>query len=58
MANNDIRNEAKKVGVMFWQIADSLNISEATFTRMMRHDLPEEKKQEILSIIENLRKEK
>ena len=57
MANTEIRNAAKAARVTFWMIADSLYIAESTFTRMMRHELPEEKKQEILSIIDQLKQE-
>lgn len=55
MANQDIRNEAKKAGVKFWQIADKLGISEPTITRLMRRELNVEKKEEILKIIAELK---
>ncbi|MBQ7868324.1 MAG: hypothetical protein IJ354_09280 [Clostridia bacterium] len=50
--NQEIRTAAKKLHVPFWKIADSLGISEATFTRMMRRELPKDKYDQIMSIIE------
>lgn len=55
MANNEIRLAAKKAGIPFWAIAQTLEISEATFTRRMRNPLPPEEAARILKIIENLR---
>lgn len=55
MANQDIRNEAKKAGVKLWQIADKLGISEPTITRLMRRELNTEKKEEIFKIIAELK---
>lgn len=55
MANRDIRDAAKSAGVKFWQIANKLNVSEATITRLMRTELTAEKKAEILKIIAQLK---
>lgn len=52
--NNDIRKLAKKNGVSLWQLADEFKVGEATIYRWLRHDLPEDKKAEMLSIIERL----
>ena len=57
MSNQKIRSEAKKNGVRLWQICEILEISEATMTRKLRHELPAEEKEKILSIIEKLAKE-
>ena len=54
MENLDIRKEAKGAGVPFWKIADYLKVSEPTFTRLMRRELPAEKKAEIRAIIKEL----
>ena len=51
MVNSIIKEELKNNGWTFWQLADALGVSEATITRMMRHELPEEKREEILTII-------
>lgn len=58
MANRDIREAAKEAGVKLWQIANKLNVSEATITRLMRTELNAEKKANILKIIADLKGEK
>lgn len=50
--NGEIRKAAKAARVPFWRIADVLGISEATFARLMRKELPANKRAEILAIIE------
>lgn len=55
MANTDIREAAKLAGVKMWQIADAMGFSEATLTRLLRKDLPCEKKKNILAAIERLK---
>lgn len=51
MTVEEMKKEAKKNGVPLWKIADALGISEATLTRLLRHDLSEEKEAQILDII-------
>lgn len=50
--NDDIRTKARNSHVPLWKIADALGVSEATFTRMMRRELPKDKHAQIMSIIE------
>ena len=52
MCNQDIRCAAGGAGVKLWQIADALGISDGGLARKLRKELSEEKKEEILSIIE------
>lgn len=40
LANADIRKVAKESGVSLWELADEMNVSEPTLTRMLRHELP------------------
>ena len=54
MKNSDIRAEINSAGLKLWQIADGLGIADTSFSRMLRHELPEEKKSEIRSIIAKL----
>lgn len=49
--NQEIRTAARKARVPLWKIADELGVSEATFTRMMRHELSKDKRDQIMSII-------
>lgn len=58
MNNNEIRLYAKGSGVPFWKIAEKLGVSENTFTRIMRKEVSPEKKKEIITIIDQIKKER
>jgi hypothetical protein len=53
-ANEDIRWAARRSGVYLWQVAEKYHISDANFSRLLRKELPKEKKDFILSIIDDL----
>lgn len=55
--NFEIRESALRNNVKHWQIAQKLGIQETNFSRMLRTELPEEKKSEILKIISVLSKQ-
>lgn len=55
--NQDIRNAAKKAGVKLWQIADELGMWDSTFSKKLRKELPQEKKEKLFDIIATLAKE-
>lgn len=52
--NNDVRDYAKNKGVKLWQIAEQMGIIDSKFSRDLRHELPEEKKKNIFSIIDEI----
>lgn len=54
MCNTDIRAEAKEKHVFLYEIAEKLGISEPTMTRMLRRELPQEKKTRINGIISDI----
>ncbi len=56
MANQKIREYAKKKNVKLWQIADELNMSDANFSRMLRHQFSEDKTAKIIQIIDKIAK--
>jgi len=56
--NLEIREQAKANGVCLWEIANALGIQESFFSKKLRQELPEQEKQQILSIIRVLAKEK
>ena len=58
MCNADIRSEAKQAGIFLYAIADRLGVSEPTMTRLLRRELPIDKKQQIKGIIAELSAEK
>ncbi len=55
--NQDIRNAAKKADVKLWQIAEKLGIWDATLSKKLRKELPQEEKEKIFGIIAELAKE-
>lgn len=57
-ANEDVRNAICSSGVKFWQVADAYGVSDSSFTRLLRTELPRSKKEIILEIISNLASEK
>lgn len=52
--NKDIRDYARIKDVRLWRIAEKLNICDSNFSRLLRHELPEDKKMRIRSIIDEL----
>ena len=58
MVNLEIRQAMRINGVFSYEVAEAMSISEATMTRKMRRELPEEEKQRILAVIERLAQEK
>jgi len=55
--NDDIRRTARRNGVFLWQIADKLGIHDSNFSRKLRKKLPDEEKELIFEIIEDLAQE-
>lgn len=56
MHNLEIRAAAKTAGIKLWKIADALDMTDSTFSRKLRHELPEDEKTRIMSIIHKLAK--
>lgn len=48
--NRDIRRAAAFSGVCPWQIADSLGITDANFSRKLRRELPTDEKEKIMQM--------
>lgn len=57
MSNQDIRRAAAGAGVKLWQIADALGMADCSFSRKLRKELPQDEKEKIFSIIQQLAKE-
>ena len=53
MNNLEIRQAILKTGAKQWRIAEKLGISESSFSKLLRKELSEEKKNEILDTIES-----
>lgn len=55
MKNQDIRQYAKNRKVNLWQVSERLGYAhETAFSRILRHELSYDKKQEIRKIIDEL----
>ena len=54
MRNAEIRNYAKLQGVLLWEIADELGISDCYFSKKLRHEILADEKQRIMKIIDTL----
>lgn len=54
MLNADIRKTAQESGVRLWEVAERLGIADSTFSRKLRHELPDAEKQRIFAIIDDI----
>lgn len=55
MKNEDIRDYAKSKGIYLWQVSEELGYAHDTaFSRVLRHELPLNKKKQIMKIIDEL----
>lgn len=52
--NSRVRLAAREAGVHHWEIAEALGISEGSFCRRMRHELPEAEQARILATIDEI----
>ena len=57
MCNQDIRQTATEARVKLWRVADALGITDSSFSRKLRKELPQDEKEKIFSIIQNLSQE-
>lgn len=55
--NADIKEKAVASNVRLWRVADALGIADTTLSKKLRKELPENEKERIFDIIENLSKE-
>lgn len=53
-ANLDVREKAKEAGVYLWQIAAAIGVSEPTFNRWLRTEMPTKKKEQVKQAINRL----
>lgn len=54
--NLDIRSKAKQEGIRLWEIGNSLGMSDANFSRLLRKELDEATKERIFTSIQELKK--
>lgn len=58
MMNDHIKRYAKDRGVKLWEVAYRYGITDATFSRKLRRELPTQEQEKIMEIINELAKEK
>ena len=58
MANQKIREKAATLRVKLWEVADAYGLSDGNFSRKLRRELPKDEQQRILSIIEQIARER
>lgn len=58
MKNKWIREMAKSKGILLWQIADRLGITDGNFSRRLRHELTQEEQEKIKHLIDELAEER
>lgn len=58
MTNFDVRSHAIEKGVLLWKVAEALGISDSSFSRKLRRELPEEERDRILAIIDQIAAER
>lgn len=46
--NKELKKYASSKGVRLWRVAEELGTSDSGFSRMLRHEFSEERKQEII----------
>lgn len=56
--NEHIKLYAKDRGVKLWEVAYRYGITDATFSRKLRRELPTQEQEKIMEIINELAKEK
>ncbi len=55
MNNQQIREVMRENNIYMWQVAKTLNIYETSFCKWFREELSEERKQLVLSAIEEIK---
>lgn len=53
-ANEIIRQHAKEKGVKLWQLVAALHINDCNLSRKLRFELPEDKQERLLSIVDEI----
>ena len=54
MENLEIRNEVARNGLKLWEVAEVCGVTDSTFSRKLRRELPSDQKDHILSMIRKL----
>lgn len=55
-ANKEFRADMKAAGIRLWQIANEIGVSEATITRLLRVEIDEETKRQLVQAAQRIQK--
>ena len=55
MDNKQIREVMRDNNIYMWQVAKKLNVNETSFCKWFREELSEERKQQVMSAIEEIK---
>lgn len=58
MENMEIRREAARSGLKLWEVAEACGVTDSTFSRKLRRELPSEQRDHVLRVIANLAERK
>lgn len=58
MCNKELREIMRKNNIYMWQVAKKLNVYETSFCKWFRDELSEDKRLQVLSAIEEIKKER
>lgn len=58
MENMEIRREAARNGLKLWEVAEACGVTDSTFSRKLRRELPSEQRDHILNMIRKLAEHK
>ena len=56
--NEHVKRYAKDRGIKLWEVAYRYGITDATFSRKLRRELSTQEQEKIISIVDDLTKEK
>ena len=56
--NFDVKERALKKGVCLWKVAEALGIADTSMSRKLRKELPQDEKERIFNIIDQIAAEK
>lgn len=52
--NCDIKQRAIEKGVCLWEVAEAIGIADTSMSRKLRRELPENEKERIFKVIDNI----
>ena len=55
--NKEVRAAISEAGLKHWQVAEKMGVSDFTFSVWLRHELRQERREEILRTIEEMKAE-